>query len=782
MRTPAVPVRSSRLRAAIGVGLCVTLGAAGCGEETEATDAGVEADVALDVQDDAEADAATDAGDAAADVVADAEPDAQADATEDVPDDVADVAPDVAADTTPDVYVPPEPTDEARAAAFQLFYRERVDRALVAYNRFGMFGDVGFAVANRASVSREGDTYDVVVGPRDNNLIGTPMRAVWHAWKHLGSRAAELTLFRMFNGMLFYEQVTGHPGVTSRMALTGWTLDIDGTDDTWTRTRGGEVVESPLVVDAEIEQEILDTFFDGVQMRYRMDPTDTMLTWYPGWNPVDYAITISIPELPDFIRISDCCATLMHTPEGNDWAGSWWSNHNSRDNYPDIALGILAAHEAIASEDADPALQALAERVVEAGLRIADHVEANGGTVMTVDEYNGYDTLVPSGVIRPHGLTESEALGGMSSCPMALLNRSLSTDGLDAEPENVLLPGTPELLITPDLERLLSCPYDTPRVCSGIEDAWCGYTWETVFDLQFSGQSWLDFARNMERFEAGSSETLLGAFQNDYDDVVEAMTTLIGVLEVQGETEQAVRARTTLGHMTRLMREFADIIYTVADPEQRTEQRYEAAVFDGLGGIEVNTGDLNGFAIEEERMQRLESLLDFAPATPRTLYTDAELLEMVTTGLAELEDKSGPGRSDAIRARYAAVYPDGQPPIRRAGDAYEARQGDGEWVAAELPTHRGVPGLDLMEGIVLCSTAPHLLDCSWARLGCAAPDLDDSGTVDAADAGLLDSAIAVIGLGAECVEGLCGPADLDQSGVLDASDVAFMAAAQGCVR
>jgi hypothetical protein len=714
--------------------------------------------------------------DAVADVVADAVVDAGADA---VADGVSDA--DAGADVAPDVVTPPG-TDESRARAFKLFYRERMDRVLVAYNRYSLFGDVGFGLAvGRAQVARDGDSYDIIVGPQDNNLMGTPLRSVWHAWRHFRTRTAELTLIRMLRGLEFFEAVTGHPGLTSRMALTGWTLDIDGVAKTVKRSRGGVEVASPLTTDAALEAEMIATFFDGMQMKYRMDPKDTYLTFLPGWDPVDYAITLSMPDLPDFIRISDCCATLFRTPEGNPWADSWWSNHNSRDNFPDIALGLLAAEEAQAFGETPAAVREIAARVTSAGVRVADLIEANGGNIMTVDEYHPYSEIVVSGVVRPHGLVESEDLGSMASCPMALLSRALSTEGLSAEPEDVFLPGTQELLIERDYPGLIECPFEQPRRCVSIDDAICGLPWARMDELKVFDQPIFELA---EELEAGAAEALLGAFQNDFDDIAEAMVTLQALLAVKGQGALAAEARDSVGNLTNLMRRFADVIYGALKPEKQADQRYAAAIFDGLAGRDVVMADVGTFEPEETYMARAEALLDFPVGVPAKLHTDEELLKMITDGLANLEDKSGPGRSEAIRKRYAATYPDGKPPVRRAGDAYEARQGQGPWVPAERPHHVGTGGLHLMEAVILCTTAPHLLDCSWAAIGCAPADFDNSGTVDAADSALFEAAFAAAGAGAVCRSASqpCGGADLDASGALDASDRAFMAAAQGCVR
>ncbi|MBT9556905.1 MAG: hypothetical protein IV100_12795 [Myxococcales bacterium] len=719
----------------------------------------------------------------AADVtlVDDATPDPDVESPVDVPSEATDTTEEIDSAQPPDET--PLGTDASRARAFKLFYRERLDRVLVAFNRFSLFGDVGFAVAvDRADVARDGDSYDIVVGPKDNNLMGTPLRAVWHAWRHFRSRTAELTLLRMLRGFEFYESVSGVPGLTSRMVLTGWTLDIDGVAKTAKRSRGGVEVESPMKTDPALEAEIIETFFDGLTMKVRSDPNDTYLTYLPGRDPVDYAITHSIPNLPDFIRISDCCATLRRTPGGHPWENAWWSNHNSRDNFPDIALGFLAAREALTFAETPAAVKDVATRVVEAGTRVADLIDANGGNIMTIDEVHPYGELAVSGELRPHGLAENEDLGSMASCPMALLNRALTDEGLTAEPKDVFLPGTQELLIQRDFPGLIACEFETPRRCTTIDDAICGLPWARLDELTVFGQPIFELAEQLESETPGTAEALLGAFQNDFDDVAEAMVTLHAVLVARGQAALAEEAQASVGHLTAIMRRFANVIYGALKPEQQAEQRYEAAIFDAMAGREVDPNDIGGFEIEEQRMARAEGLLDFPAGSPWKLHTDEELLQLITDGLANLQDKSGPGRSDAIRKRYAETYPDGKPPIRRAGDAYEARQGQGPWVPAERPRHVGVGSFDLIQAVVLCTTAPHLLDCSWAAIGCGPLDLDDSGTVDAADTALFEARVLAVGDGARCTGSECDGADLDRSGTVDASDRAFMAAAQGCVR
>ena len=56
-----------------------------------------------------------------------------------------------------DTWQSPAQDPEAAARAFRLFYRERVERAIVAYNRFGIFGDsvFGTRMSGKRHVARE---------------------------------------------------------------------------------------------------------------------------------------------------------------------------------------------------------------------------------------------------------------------------------------------------------------------------------------------------------------------------------------------------------------------------------------------------------------------------------------------------------------------------------------------------------------------------------------------------------------------------------------------------
>ncbi|MBZ0252665.1 MAG: hypothetical protein K8I02_04930, partial [Candidatus Methylomirabilis sp.] len=163
---------------------------------------------------------------------------------------------------------------------------------------------------------------------------------------------------------------------------------------------------------------------------------------------------------------------------------------------------------------------------------------------------------------------------------------------------------------------------------------------------------------------------------------------------------------------------------------------------------------------------------------PRPLRTDAQLL-------AQIEDDLAGEGLESVVDRYRATY-GMTPPIRRAGDGYEARTADDPaFRPVENPRHVGVGDMRLFEEIRLCTTAPDLLECAWAALGCERVDLNADGVVDGADAARFEDAFARY---ADLPENACLPrndwcegADLDRTGEADAVDRAFLEAAQGCV-
>ena len=160
--------------------------------------------------------------------------------------------------TMPSSVTIPQPTvnPSAKADAFKLFYRERAERTVLSLNRFAVAGDTVFAsVFDKNRIARSGNEYEVVPGPKDNNPIGMAVFGAWKGYQALGGRDLELTLIRLFEGLVFNEQVSGHPGLTCREALPGWTLKIDGVNGQISRARGGGGLTPPISYSLDLEQE-----------------------------------------------------------------------------------------------------------------------------------------------------------------------------------------------------------------------------------------------------------------------------------------------------------------------------------------------------------------------------------------------------------------------------------------------------------------------------------------------------------------------------------------------
>ena len=679
-------------------------------------------------------------------------------------------------DTLVEELATPVPDTEAAARAFRLYYSERVERAVVAYNRFMLFGDITFATTiGKAGVARAGDDWEVVAGPNDNNRIGVSIRTTWYAYKIFRSRLLALSLIRMLEGLVFFEALSGHPGLTARMVYPGWTRVVDGATGAVTRTRAGEPVEAPQPMAPALEAEMLAAFFDGFSCTWREDPEDILLEYMPAREIGPYAVTYSFSMTPDYLRVSDCCTSLMRVPEGNPWAGAWFGNHNSRDNFPDLAMGYLVALQIMNDPDVDEDLKETAGRAWAAGQRIGDLVQANEGRFMTVDEHNPYDTLVVAGAVRPDGETEAEDLGSISDCQMAFLARALSGDGLALPLPELPAPGSVEFLLADFLGA--ACPLPDPvRTCTRLQEAYCGKDWSTIGELEFMGRPWLDAVAKLEADAPGAAEDLIGSFQDDFNEKTIAALALVTYAEARGDEELLTTARSALAEITGLLRFFGELLWARTQPDRLAERRYEAALFDAQGGLDVDVSELGELGRAESQMTRLEGMLDLPDTGLEPLRTDEEILAMV-------EDRLG-GSSATVQQRYLDHY-GSVPPLRRAGEGYEARGHhpgfDWPWKDVATPRHHQLGGIRLLEAVPLCISAPHLLDCTWARLGCARPDLDASGVVDTADQALLDAAIAEYG-DAHCgsANDWCGGADLDRTGSVDAVDQAFMVAAQGC--
>ncbi|HSA21877.1 MAG TPA: hypothetical protein P5076_10530, partial [Myxococcota bacterium] len=171
---------------------------------------------------------------------------------------------------------------EAAARAFKLYYKERVERTVVAYQRFMLVGDTTFGVVlDKVGVARTGDEFEVVPGPNDNNDIGVSVWTTWHAYRLFRTRTLELALLRMLNGLVFFEAVSGHPGLTGRFVYPGWTRVVDGPAGTVSRSRQGAPAAPPEPPDPALEAEMIATFYRGVRVTHREDPEDILFAYMP---------------------------------------------------------------------------------------------------------------------------------------------------------------------------------------------------------------------------------------------------------------------------------------------------------------------------------------------------------------------------------------------------------------------------------------------------------------------------------------------------------------------
>ncbi len=665
------------------------------------------------------------------------------------------------------------PNIEAMTRAFRLYYKERVERAILAFQRFQCFGDATFCVTvGRAAVSKTGAEWEVVPGPNDNNAIGFSTWVLGHAYRIFGTRMVALALMRALRGLAFQEAVSGHPGLTARHAYPGWTVRMDGPSGMQARYRGGEVVASPYPLDPALESEMVHAFFGDGVFTYREDPSEFYFSYMPAAELESYSITYSFSGLPGFLRVSDCCASLMRTPEPYLWAHAFWSNHNSRDNMPDLSLGYLAASWFLA----DPFLGEAAQDAFEAGRRVGDMVQEHGNRLMTVDEHHPYDVLVVAGERRPDGEVEVEDLGSMSDCAMAYVIRSLSSEGLGFPLPHLPLPGAIDYLIPDGLFDECTRPTEDP-VCQSLDQAFCGKTWGTLGELHFLGQPWLEVAMQMDKESPGTGEVLLGSFQDDFEEMTLAMVGVVFYARLRGDEVLQSAAQDALRQMTELMRVFADIAYERTKPQRWREQRYLASLMEAYAGLEPDLDDLGEFERSEAHTSALEQWLHMEDTGPAPLMTDEEIRSRV--------EARRPTKSKSVQERYRAAYGD-VPPVRRTEDGYEARhvdpaQGVTQWRKVERPHHRQVGGVRLLEALPLCIWRPDILDCTWAKMGCARADLDRNGTVDEGDREAFQVLKARFE-GATCKEedSHCEGADLDRDGKVADLDSAFMEAAMGC--
>jgi hypothetical protein len=630
---------------------------------------------------------------------------------------------------------PPSINPNARAEAFKLFYRERAERTVLALNRFGLAGDTFFASAfGKNYIARAGNRFEAVPGPNDNNPIGMTVFGVWKGYQAIGGRDLELPLIRLFEGLAFNEAVSGHPGLTCREALPGWTVTLDGVNKTVTRMKAGSAVTPPVTCSTALEREILDRFYNGVVFTYRNDPGEYYFNFKAVNELEDFSTTFVFHGLPDFLRISDCCSSWMVTKTG-PWKGAFWGNHNSRDNFPDYAMGYLAALEAAATPGLPADLAKAAGHAAAAARRTCDAIAAAGMPLMTVGEWSDYATLVPAGQRRPDGTTEAQYLGSLVSCQMAYLARAISSEGLTYPPPEISLPAA-------------------MTTCRSIDDAVMGVCWGDVL-------------RIAEALENISPDLLKKATSGIRDDFKEILLSAAGLCYYARMTRQNAlydEARKTLWNLIRIAR--------LMNEEDLT---YHAALYARMFDMDAPMEDFKNFEIGDGRVRNIESRLASGDTSPSPLISNEQIRERVMTALEK--------RERWIRERYRNRFGDSVP-VRRAGEGYECLGPDDRWMPTGNPRHLWFGDIQLWKEIPLCSLAPQTLDCSWARLGCAPADLNGSGSVDAADMAILDYLWNLFGPNAACFagNGWCDGADLDRNGALDNDDRAFMAAAMGCIR
>lgn len=675
-------------------------------------------------------------------------------------------------DPLPDA--PPEDaTDASRAAGFKLYYAERVNRILTAGHRYWFMGDTGWATTTRGpKVARSGNQYEVLVGPSDNNRIGNTVWNVYNAYRVFRTRELELTLIRLLNGLVFFEEVTGHPGMTSRAAYPGWTRVVDGVNGTTTHSRLGAAITAPPL-GQNIQADVISTFFAGLEFTYRENPEDFLFNLFPAFDPGKYAMTISFIELPKTIRSGECCSSLLSTPDGRGrWAGAYWNNHNSRDNFPDLGLGYLAARLVADDATMPTDVQAAGDAAAQGGEAIGDLILANDMSIMTVSNYGAdYDTFEISGTLRPHGEPENQDLGSLGVCTMAFMAQAMSSEGLNpGEPIPLPYSTDKEFFSSPQLQANLGCDIPDEPTCVTLNDGFCGRPWGAFQQLEYQGQPIFEW------FEANPqlAQALLESWQNDFDDVTEAAMVVYHYARHIGEEALVEQARRAVYDLTELQNALAD--YAFGDDEaRRARQRLRSNLYKAECDLPASTEDFAEFAQYEAEAAFVESVLTLGDTQPAALLTAAEIQSSIDARLA--------GALEHVVERYNTTYP-GEPPVRRTMNGYEARGDDinaWPWREVEVPRHASLGSPPLLEAIPLCEQAPHWLSCEWAVLGCARPDLDSSGTVDGSDVALFDAAQTMFaGQACDDQNNWCDGADLDRSGTSDASDRAFIEAADGC--
>ncbi len=672
----------------------------------------------------------------------------------------------------------------AKADAFRLFYAERLARVALAHNRFLLVDDVVPAMTlGHAYLNKQGESWEDVLHPEDNNDIGAAAFQGYQAYRLTRTRDLSLSVLRMMEGLYVAEAIAGIPGLTSREWQPGFTLTIDGPAHTVTRTHDGAAVEPAEAYDPALEREIVDTFFSDARYVYRADPSDYYFTVEPLLSTGDFALTFVFAELPKYLRVSDCCSSFMVSQEG-PFRGYFWGNHNSRDNFPDYAFGYFAARQCMDDPDADQDLRASCAKAWASGQRIGDSVLHYGYNLMTVSEFKAYDEsqLIVGGARRPDGTYEGiDGLGSMNSCQMSYMAKALSSQGLTSPTDTVEAPESYEVLAVQDLFISIGLP--PPKLtkhCTSIDDAYIGLSWGDLLDLKIGNGDLWDLFGHLLDTQGASTADLLQNLSDAFDQPEKSAAALVYYARVTGNAELREAAKATTYHIVEAHRRTAKLLLDYeqgegADPNlaaYASDQIYKASVIAHIAGVGNADFDLQGFATGLDQMRRYEQTLERDDTPAADLVDDATLAAEVQGAFAgaKVEDQQ----------RYLDRFSAG-PPVRRAGDGYEAVGLDGAFHAIPNTRYDWFGAVELWREIPMCTFEPTVLDCSWALAGCARADLDASGAVDDADSSAFDGARAQFaGLSCKPKNGWCGGADLDRSGAVDDDDAAFMTAAQGC--
>ena len=700
---------------------------------------------------------------------------------------------DFADDDDDDIPFEPWVNPDARADAFRLFYRERLDRTLLAYNRFLLVNDVVPAhTLGSTNIARSGDVYDIQLHPVDNNEIGTSAFNTYAAETVFRSRGLSLTLIRQFEGLAVAEEVMGIPGLTCREWQTGYTTTIDGPSGEITRTRDGVPAEPAEAYPSALEAEIVDAFFADGTFTYNAEPTDHYFTVESITRPQDYAVTLVFEEMPDYLRISNCCSSFMVSKLG-PFAGYFWGNHNSRDNMPDFALGYFAACVAADDESLDADVRSSAARACASGRRIGDSIVENGYNMMTVSEFEPYDAdhLIVAGELRPDGTDEGlEWLGSMNSCQMSYMAKAMSSSGLSSPDEQVRTPGAYELLAIKYLFELIGIelPDTAAKTCRFIDDGYFGMTWGEILDKKVFGASLWNLVDAMMHLVPDTVVPLVKELTDATHQPEKSAYALVYYARTSGKGDLLQEARETLYHIVEIQRRGAmlllDWAYEQDEPpadiiNKANSELVVAAQYAHAAGVGSDLFDPQGFARANGYQNALEAVLNRGDSTPRTLWTDEQIWARIEDELDGYSDR--PNVYDRYFERFPT--PDDRP-IWRDGDGYRVIDVDGEWQSIPNISHQGFGGVHLWDTLPICALEPTVLDCEWAAIGCARPDLDGSGAVDSADRDLFDDAwqeYAQPG-GDPCAEAndWCAGGDLDRNGELESDDIAFVDAAMGC--